>query len=99
MAKDIIYNNDIEFENGDFKIGDSDLQHVEHVLRAYPGNYKASPWLGVGIEDFKSAPMTASTRQKLEREIKLQLESDGATNTFVKIDNQLEDVKIRATYE
>ncbi len=99
MAKDIIYNGDLEFANGDFKVDVSDLQHVEHVLIANPGNYKASPWLGIGIEDYKNAPMTATVRQTLEREIKLHLDSDGAKNTFVQLDNELLNCEIQANYD
>jgi 7,8-dihydro-6-hydroxymethylpterin-pyrophosphokinase len=99
MAKDIIYTDDIEFLGGDLKVDTSDLQHVEHILIAFPGNYKASPWMGIGIEDYKNASMSPKTVQTLEREIKLHLESDGAKNTFIQIDSRTLDIDITANYD
>jgi hypothetical protein len=99
MAKDIIYNGDIEFLNGDLKVDTSDAQHIEHVLIAFPGNYKATPLLGVGIEDYLKAPLTPLVRQSLEREIKLHLETDGAKETFVSIDNNIANCEIQAKYD
>lgn len=99
MVKDILFNGDIVTKDGDFVVSTSDLQHVEHILIAHPGHYKNAPWIGVGIEDYLNAPTSGIVRQKLEREIKLQLESDGAKNTIISLDNDLQNVKINADYE
>ena len=99
MAKDIIYTDDMEFLGGDLKVDTSDLQHIEHILVAFPGNYKASPWLGIGIEDYKNATLSPKTVQTLEREIKLHLDSDGAKNTFVQIESKTLNTEIKANYD
>ena len=75
MAKDILLdeNNDLQIVDGDFVIGDNDLQLVKHVLTAFKGEYKNAPTLGVGIAFLKGGQLT----QRLKREMKLQLESQG----------------------
>lgn len=99
MVKDIAFNGDIVTKNGDFVVAASDLQHVEHILIAHPGHYKNAPWVGIGIEDYLNAPTSGMARQRLEREIKLQLEADGAKNTIINLDNSLQNVQINADYE
>lgn len=47
---DILIDEDLEFEDGDFAIGISDKQHIKHILKAYKGEFKEFPELGVGIE-------------------------------------------------
>ena len=48
--KDFLFNDDLEFKNGDFAIGESDNQHVQHILLCSKGEYKERPELGVGLE-------------------------------------------------
>ena len=98
MANDIIYTADLMFENGDFVVQEATEQHIEDILLAQVGDYKQHPLIGVGIEDWQHAPFTGIVRQNLQREIKLQLDSDGAKNTAVVIEN-FENVQIRANYE
>lgn len=50
QMKDFLFNDDLEIRNGDFAIGESDNQHVKHILMAGKGEYKANPELGVGVE-------------------------------------------------
>jgi hypothetical protein len=40
---------DLSIVGGDFKIGDSTIQHQHHLLLAGKGDYKLSPLVGVGI--------------------------------------------------
>ena len=47
---DILIDEDLEFEDGDFAIGISDKQHIKHILKAFKGEFKEFPELGVGIE-------------------------------------------------
>lgn len=48
--RDILFNDDVEIQNGDFVIGESENQHVQHILMASKGEYKYTPEMGVGIE-------------------------------------------------
>jgi len=71
--KDLLFNDDIEIKNGDFLVGESDNQHVKHILTASKGEYKSSPELGVGIEKM------LATEEPMEFliESKKNLEYDG----------------------
>lgn len=75
IAKDIQldYNNDLLIYNGDFKIDSSDIQHIEDIIKAYPGWYKEFIQLGVGVKSYVGS---AGMQQQLQRIIKLQLQAD-----------------------
>lgn len=73
LVKDILINDDIAFKNGDLVVGDSDAQHIEHILTAKPGHFYQFPTLGVGIVDEIKASVN---KQALRQRIKQNLESD-----------------------
>ncbi|MEI7487044.1 MAG: hypothetical protein WCJ72_06470 [Chryseobacterium sp.] len=54
MRKDIVVdnNNEIIITDGDFSIGQSHQQHVQHIVDAFEGEYKASPLIGFGVEKY-----------------------------------------------
>lgn len=98
MAKDFLLKDfDLQIVDGDFVVGDCDQQNVELVLLARPGDYKQSPFLGVGIEDYVNAPTSPRILEALERNIKLQLESDGAIRPRVKV-RSIDNIDIEAKY-
>lgn len=47
--QDILFQNDLLIENGDFVIGESNNQHIETILTANKGEFKKNPELGAGI--------------------------------------------------
>lgn len=98
MAKDIIYNGDIDISSGDLLVAESNQQHVEHILLSDPGHFKHVPWMGVGLKDYLNSPFSPKIIAELEKNIKLQLESDGATKVNVTI-NSATDANIEASYE
>lgn len=65
---------DLLVRDGDFVIGESDVQHVHDTLIAYPGWWKENPQDGVGIQDYSKA---TGAEQELARKVKLELEADG----------------------
>lgn len=71
---DIKYTDDIQAENGDFKIIDSKNQHIEHNLRANPGDYLQFPDIGAGIN--KNILNSALDFLGLKKIIKRTLEID-----------------------
>jgi hypothetical protein len=76
MRKDILYDStagDLVIQDGDFRIGPSDLQHVFHIILVSQGSWKQFPLTGVGEAKLKHAPLDAALR----RQIHLQLEADG----------------------
>lgn len=48
--QDILISEDLDIKSGDFAVGDSENQHVLHILKAMKGEYKQTPEIGVGIE-------------------------------------------------
>jgi len=99
MARDILYgdNNELRIQNGDFVSGISDGQHVEDILLSHKGHFKQFPMIGVGIHHYINSPDSAINRDKMLKEIKLQLESDNAQNVDVLID-QIGQLKISCEY-
>ena len=100
MAKDLLHkeDNELKIVDGDFAVGYSDEQHVEDILLAYQGHYKQHPLIGVAIVDYLNGPMSGVERLKLERIVRLQLESDGATEIKVQFDSDGK-IEIEAVYE
>ena len=52
--------------------GDSDMQHVRHIINAQPGHYKQWPRLGAGILD----DMMGTMDGEVSRRVQLHLKSD-----------------------
>ncbi len=71
--KDFLFDDDLVIKDGDFAIGESDNQHVKHILLASKGEYKASPELGVGIENM----LNTDDPMEYLIEAKKNLEYDG----------------------
>jgi hypothetical protein len=67
-------NNEPVAYNGDFVLAESDTQHIEDTIRAFPGNWKQFPTEGVGIGAYQNSPME---NQALAKNIRLQLTADG----------------------
>lgn len=76
--KDILFESkdneyDLSIQNGDFVIGNSDLQHIHHILEASPGQYRQHPLLGVGIRAWLKGSVTGVEK----RDVSLQFLTDG----------------------
>lgn len=67
---------DLVISNGDFKIGESDKQHIQDTITAYAGWWKQYPADGVGLTSYLNG---GANLQRLARNIKAQLELDGYT--------------------
>ena len=66
-------NNDIVISNNDLQLVESDSQHIVDTLNACPGWWKENYTDGVEILKY----LKAKNFQELEKNIKLQLQSDG----------------------
>lgn len=73
--KDILLNEgmDLQFNNGDFLIGESTNQNVELLFVSTPGDWKQ--YLETGIAIKKS--VNGNIDRFLDRTIRIQLEADG----------------------
>lgn len=73
---------DLIIENGDFKIFNSDQQHIQHILKASAGQYYQHPLVGLGIAFYRSASLTP---QRLRQLIKTQLKADDYKSKVIEI--------------
>ena len=65
--------NDLRIVSGDFTVGESQVQHIAHIVEANQGAYKQNPLVGVGIRRMLNGTITGIER----RTVKLQLLADG----------------------
>lgn len=77
---------EIIFENADFKIADSEQQHIMHLLEIHKGGLREVPILGFGINRFLKN--TSNSLTKFKRELKIELENDGFSGAEVEVDDQ-----------
>jgi hypothetical protein len=89
-VKDIILdeNLDLVIENGDFKISNSDMQHIELICLTDVGHWKQFPLLGVGIQKYIAS---SGQQDVLKRAINIQLASDGYKVNQIMISGTNED--------
>lgn len=93
MRQDILHDDSGEllFENGDFKIGNSDQQHVGDIFITQPGENKEFPVCGFGAINYVK---TNVTEHEFKRDLKLQLDYDGYINANIDTSNGIENIKI-----
>ena len=75
MPTDILLNDDgdLQFENGDFKKGESTYQHQRFLLTSQKGEWREYPLVGVGLQDY----LNDHNLSDLSFEIENQFENDG----------------------
>lgn len=73
---------DLEIRQGDFFVNVSDQQHIQHILKAKPGQFYQHAFVGLGIVDFRAASLNP---QRLKQLIKIQLKADNYLPTVVDI--------------
>jgi len=86
---DILLTDDeeLQFLGGDFLVGVSDQQHIQHILKAKKGQYYQSPLIGLGIVDFTNGDLD---RDLIRQQIRTQLKSDNYLPTEVFITEDFE---------
>ena len=75
---------DLLIRNGDFVIGESDEQHIDHLLSAIQGDYPLNILLGVGIGRYVNAPIDLNNANTLMRNIRVQAALDNLTINTLK---------------
>lgn len=75
MDKDILLddNNDIKIVNGDFDIGDSEMQEVGSILQSTQGEWKMTPTLGPNLYRFIKSK---SSKSEIEATVSIHLAID-----------------------
>lgn len=83
-VKDIILDDDgdLLIQNGDFVVGESDMQHLQLIVSLANGSLKQFPLQGVGIMSYSGSSGQAAT---LRNSIKIKAEADGYANITVNL--------------
>lgn len=91
--KDILVDdqNDLVINNGDFLCENSDIQHVDHIITAQPGEYKETPQLGFGVILYLK---THTAETKFKRDLRVQLNFDGYENPKIDLTGGFTNLKI-----
>lgn len=69
-----LVDNDIQIQNSDIILSESDDQHIVDTINAAPGWWKENHSDGVGIMNYLKG---RGIQQELQRSIKINLQSDG----------------------
>jgi hypothetical protein len=69
-------NNDLAFANGDLFISESDEQHIIDIINCFPGWWKETPFMGVGLMQYMKS---STSPQEVNKNVKAQLQADGYT--------------------
>ncbi len=86
---------DVYAKNGDFAIGDPNIQNQKLIIIMGKGELKHSPETGVGIRSFILDDLGVD---EVSHEIRKQFELDGCTvKNFT--GSSVQDLKVEASYE
>lgn len=74
-VKDILFNEDFDLiiKDGDFKVAESDENHIALIIKTYLGAWKEYPLVGVGIDMYLAS---SGNENLLKRNISVQLAAD-----------------------
>lgn len=80
MTTDILFANDadsdVEILSGDFRVDESDQQHIKHIMTSDKGQFRQWPLIGVGIIKQQNGSIN---RTDLKQTIRVQLKYDEFT--------------------
>ena len=88
-AQDILLDDDFDLSigsDGDFTVGESDVQHIILLIELGVGSWKRYPTIGVGIDKYSGS---LNKGGQLKAEITANLKADG----FVNITTELQQSK------
>lgn len=99
ISYDILAIEELQTENGDFLIDESDGYHIENILQAGKGNFIGAPLLGVNIQKYINAP---SSSRELKQDVLRELTRDNyktnkitSSGTIDEIDLNIDATKIK----
>lgn len=85
---------DLLVKDGDFVIGDSNVQHQNILLITQPGSFKESPDVGIGVENFLMDDDPAGLKDKVREEFT----KDGQKVNSIIYDTQTGNLTYDADY-
>ena len=79
IATDILTDDtgELIIRDGDFAVGPSDEQHMQHLLWANPGTYKQFPLMGIGIFRMLNGSISPTDLNALRARIVQNATADG----------------------
>ncbi len=83
--KDLLVNEDLMILDGDFIIGESQLQEVEIILTLSQGELKQDPLLGANLMSYQNS---SKSSQEIKSNVSIALQRDG--KDYNKIKKELE---------
>jgi hypothetical protein len=94
MRNDILLDEQNEplIVDGDFVIGQSDQQHVKHIVEAFKGEYKSNPTVGFGVISYLKRDELIES--EFRRDLKIQLENDGYNDSEIDLSEGFGKLKI-----
>lgn len=95
QAIDILIDDDgFVISNGDFKIAESDGQHIKHIVQTHRGAWIGAPSLGVGMLRY----LNGGEVGRLEQDVKIDLRADGYKfiSFNIEVVNDTTDIDIKA---
>jgi len=87
-------NNDVQIANNDLVIGNSNAQHIEHLLVTLPATLIEDETVGVDLENY----INDNDEDKMIAAIQQQLTKDGAVINNIFFDQQTGDLYTDANY-
>jgi hypothetical protein len=89
--QDILFENgDVKIQDGDFAVGDSDVQHINDIITLNKGEHKQNLAIGFGMNKQLQSVVTA---QRFKRDLKLALAQDGM-DVDIDISKGIDNLKI-----
>jgi len=83
---------DLIIENGDFRVADSDQNHVLLIIKTFLGSFKQFPLVGMGIDQELAS---TGRQQVIKRNMRVQLNNDGyQVNNITLRDNATYDLNV-----
>jgi len=88
MTTDLIFSeNELLIVDGDLFVGESDQQHIQHIMIADKGQFRQWPLIGVGIRRQLNGSINSTD---LKQEIRTQLKSDNFTVKRIDVTSDFE---------
>ena len=95
IVKDIVLHDfDLMFSSGDFVVDETTQSSIEQMLLSYPGNWRFSPLIGVGLDRMVNSVRSGLGKARFIADVTDMLEGDGLRVDSIDFTNG--DLKIAA---
>lgn len=88
---------DAKIEHGDFAIGNSDPQHIQHITFSQPGDWKQFPLIGFGVMQRLNSPGDLVSSNSIKSDLTLHLTLDNYKVIKITTGQTISELKINAS--